>query len=205
MNLRFWRIFNSCLCFDTIFVVFGAFILTMSVGILFSQNAQAGSVSKLKANQSAERLLTTRNLDASLLNNLKWRCIGPAVPSGRVSCIAVDENNKNIIYAATATGGIWKTTNNGNTWEPVFEREGTTSIGAVAVSTSNSNIVWVGTGESWNARSSSYGDGVYKSEDGGKTWKHMGLVETRYINWILIHPEDTNVVYVAALGGTWAI
>ena len=142
-------------------------------------------------------------LDSAILENLTWRGIGPAVPSGRVNDFAVVESNTHIIYAATATGGAWKTTNNGTTWEAVFDRERTSALGAIAVAPSNPNVVWVGTGESWGARLSAYGDGVYRSEDGGKTWQHMGLEQTRYIGRILIHPEDAETVYVAALGSLW--
>ena len=143
------------------------------------------------------------SLRASLLGNLEWRNIGPGMTSGRIAHIAVVEDDTRIIYAATATGGLWKTVNNGTTWKPVFEEEGTVSLGAVAVARSNSNIVWVGTGEDFNARSNSWGDGVYKSEDAGKTWEHLGLEETRQIGDIVIHPEDPDVVFVAAMGSLW--
>jgi photosystem II stability/assembly factor-like uncharacterized protein len=191
--------FRSDICFLIVVTLLSA-IWNPSLSL----NAQGSSAAKsAERHANNEQQAVIKNLDASLLSNLKWRCIGPAVPSGRISCIAVVEKNPEIIYAGAATGGVWKTTNNGATWQPAFSREGTISIGAVAVSQSNPNIVWVGTGESWNARSSSYGDGVYKSEDGGKTWKNMGLEKTRYINWILIHPEDPDIVYMAALGSLW--
>ena len=109
--------------------------------------------------------------------------------SGRVSGIAVVESRPNIFYVATASGGLWKTINNGTTFEPEFNYETTVSIGDVAVSQSNPDIVWVGTGESNNRNSSSWGDGVYKSTDGGRTWTNMGLKDTLHIGRIVIHPD----------------
>ena len=144
-----------------------------------------------------------RQLESADLSNLEWRNIGPARPSGRVTDLAVLESKPSTFYAATATGGAWKTTTNGTTWTPVWDSEGSISLGAIALAPSNPNVVWVGTGEAWSARVSSYGDGVYKSEDGGKTWHHMGLTETRYIGRIAVHPEDEDTVYVAALGSLW--
>jgi photosystem II stability/assembly factor-like uncharacterized protein len=142
-------------------------------------------------------------LSPSHLAALPWRSIGPALTSGRIADLAVVESNKDIVYVATATGGAWKTTNGGTTWEPIFENGATASLGDVTVAPTNPNLVWLGTGEPWNARSSSFGNGVYKSEDGGKSWKHMGLEETRHIGRILIHPKNPDIVYVAALGALW--
>src|SRR5205085_9909155 len=124
--------------------------------------------------------------------------------SGRICDVAVCENKPRILYVASATGGLWKTTNNGTTWKPVFERQGTASLGTVAVAAGNPNVVWVGTGEA-NARNSvSWGEGVYKSTDGGKTWANMGLQETHHVGRVVIHPKKPDVVYVAALGHLWA-
>lgn len=137
------------------------------------------------------------------LKQLKPRSIGPANMSGRMPALAVYENDSRIMYVASAAGGLWKTTNNGTTWKPVFERETTVALGAVAVADRDPNIVWVGTGEA-NARNSvSWGDGAYKSTDGGKTWQNMGLKETRHIGRIVIHPSNPDIVYVAALGKLW--
>ena len=137
------------------------------------------------------------------LEDLKWRCIGPANMGGRIDDFAVVEGNPDIIYAGTASGGLWKTTNNGVTWEPIFDGETTSSIGDVAVAPSSPDIVWVGTGEANNRQSSSWGDGVYKSEDGGRTWKNMGLRDTHHIGRIVVHPANPDIVYVAALGRLW--
>ncbi len=141
--------------------------------------------------------------EAALFEALQWRNIGPAISSGRIVDIDVDPRDHDVVYAAAASGGVWKTVNRGTTWQPVFEREGTISIGAIAVAPSNPNVVWVGTGEANNQRSSSWGDGVYRSRDGGKTWQHMGLRESQHVGGFAIDPNDENVVYVAALGALW--
>ena len=142
-------------------------------------------------------------LTESVLNGLKWRCIGPANMGGRIDDFAVVEGNPDIIYVATASGGVWKTINNGVTWEPIFDDQNTSTIGDVTVSPSHPDIVWVGTGEPNNRQSSSWGDGVYKSSDGGKSWKNMGLGDTHHIGRIAIDPADPDIVYVAALGHLW--
>src|SRR5438445_271511 len=135
--------------------------------------------------------------------NLEFREIGPATMGGRIDDFAVVESNPNIVYVGTASGGVWKTTNNGTTWEPIFDKEGVSTIGDIAIAPSDPSIVWVGTGEPNNRQSSSWGDGAYKSLDGGKTWKKMGLDATRHIGRIAIHPKNPDVVYVAALGRLW--
>jgi len=142
-------------------------------------------------------------IQEAILKNLKWRCIGPANMGGRIDDFAVVETNPFIIYVGTASGGVWKTINNGVTWEPIFDDQSTSTIGDVTVTPSNPDIVWVGTGEPNNRQSSSWGDGVFKSEDGGKTWKNMGLRDTHHIGRIGIHPSNPDIVYVAALGRLW--
>jgi len=129
-----------------------------------------------------------------------WRNIGPANMSGRITAVSVFEADPTTYWIATASGGLLKTSNNGVTFEHQFDKEATVSIGDVCVSPSNKNVVWVGTGEANPRNSVSFGDGVYKSTDGGKTWKNMGLKKTFQIGKILIHPTDPNVVYVGALG-----
>lgn len=142
-------------------------------------------------------------LPESLLSNLKPRAIGPAVFGGRMVDLAVYEEDPAIFYAASASGGLLKTVNAGNTWENVFDRQSTVSMGAIAIDASNPNVIWVGTGEANNRQSSSWGDGVYKSVDGGKSWKHMGLSDTHHIGRIVVNPQDPNIVFVAALGHQW--
>jgi photosystem II stability/assembly factor-like uncharacterized protein len=134
---------------------------------------------------------------------LEFREIGPAVMGGRIDDFAVVESNPNIIFVGTASGGVWKTTNNGTTWEPVFDKQAVSTIGDIAIASSDPSIVWVGTGEPNNRQSSSWGDGIYKSVDGGKNWERMGLGATHHIGRVLIHPRNPNVVYVAALGHLW--
>lgn len=142
-------------------------------------------------------------LKSKQLKGLKLRHIGPATMSGRVVDLAVLESDPYIIYAATATGGVWKSKNNGVTWNPIFENEGTHSVGAIALSQNYPDHLWVGTGERANRQSSGWGDGVYKTTDGGKTWTNMGLKDSHHIGRIVIHPSDTNTVYVAAMGHLW--
>ena len=143
------------------------------------------------------------DVDAALLRQLKWRAVGPANMGGRVSAIAVDPGKPYTIYAGFGTGGIMKSTDNGTSWSGVFEKETVASIGAIAVSPSDPNIVWAGTGESNGRNSSSWGDGVYRSGDGGGTWVNMGLRDTQSIARIVIDPADPKVAYVAAMGHLW--
>ena len=143
--------------------------------------------------------------DSSIFKNLNWQYIGPTNISGRMTDVeVVRPKGKNYtIYAAGATGGVWKTTNEGTTWEPIFENEQSTSIGDIALAPSNQKIVWVGTGEANIFRSSNAGAGVYKSIDAGKTWKLIGLEGTGTISRIVIHPNNPDNVYVAASGCEW--
>jgi photosystem II stability/assembly factor-like uncharacterized protein len=134
---------------------------------------------------------------------LHFRSIGPASMSGRIADLAVYEANPAIFYVGTAHGGVWKTTNNGTTFDAQFQDQGLMSIGDVTVSQNNPDLVWIGTGESNNRQSTSWGDGVYKSTDGGKTYVHMGLETSRFINRIVIDPRNNDVVFVAATGSLW--
>ncbi len=152
---------------------------------------------------SIGRQLTAQSAPADPLDSLHFRSIGPATMSGRVSDLAVYEKNPAIYYVATAHGGVWKTTSNGATYEAQFQDQGLMSIGDVTVSQSNPDLVWIGTGESNNRQSTSWGNGVYKSIDGGQTWKHMGLPTSYHINRIVMHPTNDNVVFVAATGSLW--
>jgi len=136
-------------------------------------------------------------------NGLRFRSIGPAFTSGRVIGFAVEPNNPSHFFVASASGGVWKTVNDGTTWTPVFDREGSYSIGAIALDPKNPLTLWVGTGENNSQRSVSYGSGLYRSDDGGKTWKNVGLKTSEHIGRIAIDPKDSNVVYVAAQGPLW--
>jgi len=137
------------------------------------------------------------------LKNLQWRELGPAVMGGRIDDFAVVGSNPAIVYVGTASGGVWKTTNGGTTWEPIFDNAAVSTIGDVTVTPSDPSIVWVGTGEPNNRQSSSWGNGVYKSTDGGKTWTNIGLADSQHIGRIVIHSTNPDVVYVAALGHLW--
>ncbi|MEO7660541.1 MAG: hypothetical protein ABIV48_13080, partial [Pyrinomonadaceae bacterium] len=139
----------------------------------------------------------------SAVESLKFREIGPATMGGRVNDIEVVESDRRIIYAATASAGILKSLNGGTSWTVIFDKESVSSVGDLAISPSNSSIIWAGTGEANNRQSSSWGNGVYKSMDAGKTWKSMGLAETHHIAKVVIHPTNPDVVYVAATGKLW--
>ncbi|HEX2269192.1 MAG TPA: hypothetical protein VHH35_06645 [Pyrinomonadaceae bacterium] len=133
-------------------------------------------------------------------SRLEWRSIGPAVMGGRIADVEGVPGDPNVVYVATASGGLWKTTNGGVKWTPIFERQGTISIGDIALAPNNPDVVWVGTGESNVRNSVSFGDGVYKSTDGGKTWQHMGLKDSERISAIAVHPQNPDIVYIGALG-----
>jgi photosystem II stability/assembly factor-like uncharacterized protein len=162
--------------------------------------------SKLKALKETPEFTTEVNfvskgdLPAGAAKLFAWRPIGPANMGGRITSLAVFEADPSTYYAATASGGLLKTVNNGSTFEHQFDKEATVSLGAVAVAATDRNLVWVGTGEGNPRNSVSWGDGVYKSTDGGKTWKNMGLKQSFQIGKIIVHPKDPNIVYVAALG-----
>jgi photosystem II stability/assembly factor-like uncharacterized protein len=143
-------------------------------------------------------------LTSSTISGLKLRLIGPGAISGRIVDIAVHPQNKSIWYVAVASGGVWKTTNAGITFEPIFDNEGSFSIGCVTIDPINPHIVWVGTGENNSQRSVAYGDGVYKSLDDGKSWTNMGLKSSEHIGKIVVDPRNSEVVYVAAQGPLWA-
>lgn len=137
------------------------------------------------------------------LGALKWRGLGPALASGRVGDIAVDPRDKAHYYVGVASGGVWETRNAGITFEPIFDEQGSYSIGCVTLAPSRPGTVWVGSGENNSQRSVSYGDGVYRSLDGGRTWENMGLKRSLHIGKIIVHPTDPDVVYVAAMGPLW--
>ena len=151
-----------------------------------------------KSDDAEKPIFSSKTFDAMALRN-----IGPAYMSGRIADIEVDQNNPSTWYTAVGSGGIWKTVNSGTTWQPIFDKQAVYSTGDVTIDPSNSNIIWVGTGENNGGRHISFGDGVYKSLDGGKTWKNMGLKESERISDIIIHPTDSNTVWVSAQGPLW--
>jgi photosystem II stability/assembly factor-like uncharacterized protein len=133
-------------------------------------------------------------------SGFSFRAIGPALVSGRIADIAVNPSNHDEFYVAAASGGVWKTSNHGNTFTPIFDGESSYSIGCISIDPTNNHTVWVGTGENNNQRSVAYGDGVYKSLDDGKSWKNMGLKNSEHIAKIIVHPSNSQVLYVAAYG-----
>jgi len=145
----------------------------------------------------------SQELSMDLIKNMTPRNIGPGGMSGRVTAIDVVISNPDIIYAGTASGGLWKSISGGITWDPIFDNEVTSSIGAVAIQQSNPDVIWVGTGEGNPRNSLNGGYGIFKSLDGGKTWTSMGLEQTRHIHRVIIDPTNPNVVYVGAIGSPW--
>lgn len=143
-------------------------------------------------------------IEKTSLSGLKFRNVGPALTSGRIADIAVNPNDYSEYYVAVASGGVWKTNNHGTTFTPIFDSQNSYSIGCVTIDPTNDNVVWVGSGENNGQRSVAYGDGVYKSTDGGSTWKNMGLKTSEHIGMIAIHPTNSNIVYIAATGPVWS-
>ena len=134
---------------------------------------------------------------------LELRSIGPSFKSGRIADIAIHPENQNIWYVAVGSGGVWKTTNSGTTFTPIFDDQPVYSIGCVTIDPQNPHIIWVGTGENIGGRHVSYGDGIYRSRDGGQSWENMGLKESQHISKIIIHPDNSDVIWVAAQGPLW--
>jgi hypothetical protein len=169
-------------------------VIFISYSEILAQRLSKSSVEKLSKSVFEETTLT----------GLKFRSIGPAQTSGRVSDFAINPNNFKEYYVAAASGGVWKTVNAGTTYIPVFDEAGSYSIGCITMDPNNANVIWVGTGENNNQRSVPYGDGVYKSIDGGETWKNMGLKSSEHIGKILVDPNNSNIIYVAAIGPLWS-
>jgi len=175
-------------------------VFTLFLAGLLSAQAGAVAPDKKKAKPEEEK---KEAVDSKVSKGLKWRSIGPAFTSGRIADFAVNPLNKHEWFVAVASGHVWKTSNNGTTFEPVFDNNGVYSIGVVTIDPSNSSIVWVGTGENNHQRALGYGNGVYKSEDGGSSWTNMGLKDSRQIGGIVVSPENSDVVFVAAEGSVW--
>jgi photosystem II stability/assembly factor-like uncharacterized protein len=177
-------------------------LILMLIGIMaFGTGQSLFSQEKEKSKGKEEKKDTLIN--SSLVSGLSFRSIGPAFTSGRIADIAVNPKNHSEWYVAVASGNIWKTVNNGTTFDPIFDDYGAYAIGCVTIDPNNSNVVWAGTGENNHQRALGYGDGVYKTEDGGKSWKNMGLKESRQIGKILVDPRNSNVIFVAAEGSVW--
>ncbi|MEQ8574916.1 MAG: glycosyl hydrolase, partial [Fulvivirga sp.] len=160
----------------------------------------AGSVNAQRKGQTQD----AKPIDTKLFNNFKFRNIGPAFMSGRISDLAIDPTNENIWYVAVSSGGVWKTINAGTTFTPVFDDQSVFATGCVTIDPNNTHTIWVGTGENNGGRHISFGDGVYKSEDDGATWTNMGLKQSEHISKIYIKPGNSNVILVASQGPLWS-
>lgn len=136
-------------------------------------------------------------------DGLELRSIGPAFMSGRIADIAIHPKNENIWYVAVGSGGVWKTSNAGTTWTPIFDKQTSYSMGTVAIDPNNTETIWVGTGEDVGGRHVGYGDGIYKSDDGGGTWKNMGLKNSQHISQVIVHPENSNIIWATVQGPLW--
>jgi photosystem II stability/assembly factor-like uncharacterized protein len=169
------------------YLIINMIVIIISFNFIFAQN-------------NAENEL----LSEKTFSGLKFRSIGPAFMSGRIADIAIHPMNKSIWYVAVGSGGVWKTTNAGTTWQSIFDGQTSYSIGCVTIDHQNPHVIWVGTGENVGGRHVGYGDGIYKSEDGGITWKNMGLKDSHHISKIIIHPENSDVLWVAAQGPLWS-
>lgn len=145
-----------------------------------------------------------KNDKSAIYNGLKFRSIGPAFMSGRISDIVIHPTNENVWYVTVGSGGVWKTTNAGTTWTSLFDGQKSYSIGCITLDPQNPNVIWVGTGENLGGRHIGYGDGIYKSEDGGQSWKNMGLQKSEHLSKIIIHPTNSNILWVASQGPLWS-
>jgi photosystem II stability/assembly factor-like uncharacterized protein len=183
-------------------VAVGFLCLAFAVFLAGPLSAQTGAKAAAKAAKAASG--PQPRLTSELLSGLALRNIGPAVMSGRISDIAIHPRDRHTWYIAVGSGGLWKTANAGTTWTPVFDAEASYSIGCVTLDPSNPDTVWVGTGENVSGRHVGFGDGVYRSLNGGKTWVNMGLGKSEHIGRILVDPRDPDVVYVAAEGPLWS-
>ena len=172
------------------------------IALLFAAATAAGAQSKT-SNKKPSALPDSSKFTSGLLAGLKLRSIGPALTSGRISDIAIDPSDKRTWYVGVAAGGVWKSTNGGISFAPIFDGQGSFSIGAVTIDHANPNVIWVGTGENNAQRVVAYGDGIYKSIDGGRSWTNMGLKTSEHIGRIVIDPRNSDVVYVAAHGPLW--
>ena len=146
----------------------------------------------------------TKKEDKISLSAMKLRNIGPAFLSGRIADIAIHPKNENVWYVATGSSGVWKTENSGTTWKPIFDREASYSTGCVTIDPNDNSIIWIGTGENVGGRHVAYGDGVYKSTNGGKSWTNMGLKKSEHISKIIVHPNNSDIVWVASQGPLWS-
>lgn len=147
--------------------------------------------------------LHAQEIDSGTFSGLELRNIGPAFTSGRIADIAIHPDNENVWYVAVGSGGVWKTANSGTTWKPIFDGQSSYSIGSIAIDPGNPHTIWVGTGENVGGRHVAFGDGIYVSHDDGGSWTNMGLKDSEHLSTIIVHPEDSNTVWVASQGPLW--
>src|SRR6185436_6418605 len=178
------------------------FAITLATVVTLSLHASQGG-GQAPAAQGGPGAADRDPWAPATFNDLRLRAIGPAMMSGRINVIAVHPEDKQTWYIGVSSGGVWKTTNAGITFAPVFQNEASYAIGTVVIDPKNPSTLWVGTGEATNQRATGYGDGVYRSDDAGKTWRNLGLKTSEQIGRIVIDPRDSNVVFVAAYGSLW--
>ncbi|MBN4070246.1 glycosyl hydrolase [Olleya sp. AH-315-F22] len=144
-----------------------------------------------------------QNIDEDTFSGLKFRTLGPAMTSGRIADIAIHPDNENIWYVAVGSGSVWKTMNSGTTWKPIFDKQSSYSIGCITIDSNNPHTIWVGTGENVGGRHVAFGDGIYVSHDDGKSWKNMGLKNSEHLSKIIVHPENSDIIWAASQGPLW--
>ena len=173
-------------------------LVNLMAGILIIPASLAPAFAQSDRN-NATPALSSETFEAFNLRN-----IGPAFMSGRIADIVIVPNDPATWYVAVGSGGVWKTENAGTSWTPLFDGQGSFSIGALGTDPSNPNRIWVGTGENHGGRHIAFGDGIYKSDDGGETWENMGLKRSEHISKIIVHPDNPDIVWVAAQGPLWS-
>ncbi len=187
----------------TVWIGCATAVLALLAGVAFAAPARMGAKGQ-KAHEGAAAAAETAQMTADTFAGLTLRNIGPSLASGRIADIAIDPADRDTWYVAVGSGGVWKTTDKGTTWTPIFDGQGSYSIGCVTIDPNHHDTIWVGTGENVSGRHVGYGDGVYRSLDGGKTWKNMGLESSEHIGKIVVDPRDSNTVFVASEGPLWS-
>lgn len=177
-------------------------LVILIIAIAIPGSAQRRKFKNSKGNNSASS--SEKLLSESTFSDIKFRSIGPAFMGGRIADIAMHPENENIWYVAVGSGGVWKTENAGTTWKPLFDNQAVYSTGCITIDPGNPHVIWLGTGENVGGRHVSFGDGIYKSEDDGVTWKNMGLPKSEHISKIIVHPDNSDVIMVAVQGPLWS-